>query len=272
MSTNQRETEVDTMTTTRIISELHRELERCCSPRRQARITERWALTEPDLADLTIGDILTLAGVPTAAQNPPLRSLLRLHQAGDPDAGTVLMAAAVPMLKRIAAIRKPQGFSQVTAAELDNLWGAFAHLIATIDPDVELRPAPSQEERPMIAHVGPRVGTSHDIIDPDERRHRRRNRQCREIALQSNDTHRDDCSALFTDHKTNVADTAIAAIELDRIIEVFHSGMISDARWRALIEHRLDRTPPAAGTSAVGRRLRAMRAAQQLSELVGHAA
>jgi hypothetical protein len=176
------------------------------------------------------------------------------------------------MLKRIAAIRKPQGFSQVTTAELDNLWGAFAHLIATIDPDVELRQQPSKEERPMLAYLGPRVGTSHDIIDPDERRHRRRNRQSREIALQANDSHMDDRSVLFKDHKTNVADTAIASIELGRIVEVFHSGQISNTRWRALIEHRLDRTPPAEGSSAVGRRLRAMRAAQQLSELVGHAA
>jgi len=260
------------MITTRILSELDRQLERCCSPVRQTRITRRWARTEPELAQLTIAGILDLAAVATPAQNPPLRSLLRLHQAGDPDAGTVLMAAATPMLKRIAAIRKPQGFSQVTTAELDNLWGAFAHLIATIDPDVELRQDTSKDERPMIAYLGPRVGTSHDIIDPDERRHRRRNRQSREIALQANDSHNNDCSVLFEDHKTNVADTAIASIELARIVEVFHSGKISDTRWKALIEHRLDRTPPPEGSSAVARRLQAMRAGQQLSELVGHAA
>jgi hypothetical protein len=260
------------MITTRIISELNRELERCCSPVRHARIIRRWARTEPDLALYTIAEILELAAVATPAQNPPLRSLLRLHQAGDPDAGTVLMATVTPMLKRIASIRKPHGLSHVTAAELDNLWGAFAHLIATIDPAVELRPEPSKEERPMLAYLGPRVGTSHDILDPDERRHRRCNRQRREIALQANDSHIDDRSVLFMDHKANVADTALASIELGRIVEVFHSGKISDTRWRALIEHRLDRTPPPQGSSAVGRRLRAMRAAQQLSELVGHAA
>lgn len=260
------------MINTRIISELHRELERCSSPVRQARTIRRWARTEPELAHHTISGILALASEASPAQNPPLRSLLRLHQAGDPDAGTVLMAAAAPMLKRIAAIRKPQGFSQVTSTELNNLWGAFAHVIATVDPDVELRSDPSKDERPMIGYLGPKVGTSHDIIDPDERRHRRRNRQSREIALQPSDLHTDDCSVLFTDRKTNVADTAIASIELGRIVEVFHSGKISDNRWRALIEHRLDRTPPAEGSSAVGRRLQAMRAGQQLSELVGHAA
>lgn len=260
------------MFNTRIVSELNRELERCCSPIRHARIVCRWVRTEPELAHLTIREILTLATVPTAEQNPPLRSLLRLHQAGDPDAGTVLMAAATPMLTRIAAIRKPQGFSQVTSTELNNLWGAFAHLIATIDPNVELRQEPSKDERPMIAYLGPRVGTSHDIIDPDERRHRRRNRQSRETSLQTNDSHADDCSVRFQDHKTNVAETAIASLELARIVEVFHSGQISETRWRALIEHRLDRTPPPEGSSAVGRRLQAMRAGQQLSELVGHAA
>lgn len=259
------------MSTNRIVQEVQRQLHHCTAPHRHSRIIRRWARTEPDLATVSIGEIVAQASVATDEQNPQLRSLLRLHQAGDLDAGTVLMATAIPVIKRVAMNRAPERSSQWDT-EIDSLWGAFAHLIGTIDPEVNLSRDGEESDRPMLSHFGTRLGSSHDTIDPAERRRRRRARHALILVIPSVDDGTSSRDLMFTDQRTNVADTAIASLELARIFDLVRSGQISDQAWRALIEHRIDKTPPADGASAGGRRIRAMRTARQLSQLVGHAA
>lgn len=259
------------MSTNQIVRGVQRQLAYCTAPHRHARIIRRWARSEPTLATVSIADIVERAAVATDEQNPHLRSLLRLHQGGDLDAGNVLMATAIPVIKRVAMTRLPDRQDRWDS-EINSLWGAFAHLIGTIDPDVDLSCDDDQFDRPMLSHFGTRLGSSHDTIDPAERRRRRRSRRNLISVLPCEDDTAETGALVFTDHRTNVADTAIASLELARIFDLVRSGQISDQSWRALIEHRVVKTPPADGTSAAARRVRAMRTARQLSQLVGHAA
>ena len=260
------------MSHTNLVGAIQRQLDYCNTPVRRSRITRRWARNEPTLDGVGIDEILDHAAIPTPAQNPLLRSLLRLHQGGDADAGTVLMAAAIPMIKRVAAARcrSERGDRD---DEMGNLWGAFGHMIATINPDVDLCDQTDDDvERPMMTYFGSRLGGSHDVIEPDEARDRRAARRTRHIRLATTVEHSGGEVEMFIEYRTDVAELAIAEIELTRIAEAVASGKISAQSWRELIEHRVDRIPAPPGCSPVSRRLRAMRTARQLSGLVGHAA
>lgn len=257
------------MSHTNLVGAIQRQLAYCNTPVRHSRITRRWARSEPILDGASIDGILAHAATATTAQNPLLRALLRLHQDGDADAGTVLMAAVIPMIKRVAATRCRSVRSD-RDTEMGNLWGAFGHMIATINPEVDL--TDEAVERPMMTYFGSRLGGSHDVIEPDEARDRRAARRTRHIRLFTAGEYPGGEAEIFTEYRADVADLAIAEIELTRIAEAVASGKISAQSWRELVEHRVDRIPAPPGCSLVSRRLRAMRTARQLSGLVGHAA
>jgi hypothetical protein len=98
-------------------------------PARWHRTRQRWATTSPPLATLTPDDFYDRFTDPHHAEHTPTCvALLRLHQAGDADATTLLLTAIAPIIGSIAR-------NHYQANRFDHLWAATARLLATGDPD-----------------------------------------------------------------------------------------------------------------------------------------
>ncbi len=246
---------------TRLLDEQFEHLERH-HPRH--RILDRWA-DDPALAGRTPHDVVALCAESTLEQNPVVSALLRRHQSGDPDAGTVLLRALRPMLKAVVEFRYPK----ITDDLIDNYWSAASHLIGATDPDLE----PVERDgtpMPFITHLGNRLHQHTRDLDPAARRWRERCRRG-DNAIPLDVTRR---SHEIADHDTRqtattVEDAAIARLELTQVADAVRNGGIAADRWRQLVEHRLGATvAPATGAERVA----VHRTATRLAGLIGHAA
>lgn len=231
---------------------------------RRGRLSDRWT-NEPALTGRAPTEITALCARATTEQNMVVAALLRQHQAGDPDAGMMLLVALGPMLRAVVRLRH----RHVTDDLIDNYWTAASHLIGTVDPDTtpttrDGRPAP------FLAYLGDRLTENVRKLDPAERRrYDRRNRGARVVwidaATESNE---------LADHAQrhpdpSLEDIALARLELADVADVVTSGAIAAERWQQLVEHRLGaNTTPSTGAARVA----VHRTATRLAELVGHAA
>lgn len=252
---------------TTITTQLEQRLARCNSPRRRTQIITRWA-TNPALAGHTPSDIVDICHRPTTDQNPVVAALLALHQHGDDDATTILMAALRPMVLAAAAIRRAGPIRDNT---LDNDWVAVAHVLATVDPTVEPTDSDGQPAV-FFAFLGQQIGRSRRTFDPAARRwlvrHQRGMPLGGTVPPHDPTTYEFDLRA-GTTSASAVEDGAIALIELRRIAHVVASGQIQRSRWEQLVAHRIGdpRGAPPAGT-----RVAVHRTATRLAYLVDHAA
>jgi hypothetical protein len=255
-----------TMHTT-ITTQLEQRLARCNSPRRRTQIMTRWA-TNPALAGHTPSDIVDICHRPTTDQNPVVAALLALHQNGDDDATTILMAALRPMVLAAAAVRRAGPIRDNT---LDNDWVAVAHVLATVDPTVEPTDSDGQPAV-FFAFLGQQIGRSRRTFDPAARRwlvrHQRGMPLGGTVPPHDPTTYEFDLRA-GTTSASAVEDGAIALIELRRIAHVVASGQIQRSRWEQLVAHRIGdpRGAPPAGT-----RVAVHRTTRRLAYLVDHAA
>lgn len=228
------------------------------------RLLRRWA-TDPDLAGRTPSAIIELCGQSTIEQNPVVAALLRHHQAGDPDAGLVLLTALRPMLKAVVAYRH----QRITDDIIDNYWSAASHLIGATDPDH----APVDRNgrtTPFITYLGNRLHQHVRYLDPAARRWR--NRLRRGTVTRPLDVTRRSSELLDHDARqtaTSVEDIVLARIELGQVAAAVNSGEITADRWRRLVEHRLGARPDHASGAE---RVAIHRTATRLAGLVGHAA
>ncbi len=234
-----------------ISTQLERQLERCRSPHRHRTITARWAGTKPALAGLSIDDILTCCEAGSTDQNPIIAALIELHQAGDSDASTVLMSACAPM---VGAAARKTSTGRVPAATIDTTWAALAHVLATINPDTATDPHDADEEI-LLRVIGLRFGRCRGRLGRGERQF---NRHEHVGALPERAGHSD------------VEDSAIANVELDRIAAAVNHGVVPADRWQQLVARRLNanHTAPASPRERVA----IHRTARQLARLVDHVA
>jgi hypothetical protein len=93
------------------------------------RTQTRWATASFSLASLSPEDFRTRFTDPNHLEHTPTCvELLRLHQAGDVDATTLLLTAIAPIVGSLAKRdHRPHRF--------DHLWAAVARLLATAEPD-----------------------------------------------------------------------------------------------------------------------------------------
>ncbi|MFN3256220.1 MAG: hypothetical protein ACE37B_11025 [Ilumatobacter sp.] len=248
-----------------VTTQLERHFELLTRHQAQKRLLARWG-NDPTLAGRTPTAILDLCEQCTIDQNPVVAALLTRHQAGDPDAGTVLLTAMRPMIKRVITLRHHTALNRDM---LDNYWSAASHLIGSVDPAV--RPVRRDgEPTPFLSYLGDRVYTHLRKLDPAGRRFEDRKREDKLIVPV--DTSQHDHDYVHPSNRTSassVEDAAIARVELDRVRDAVDNGAIAADRWQRLIEHRLG-VAPAARTAKD--RVAIHRTACQLAGIVGHAA
>lgn len=93
------------------------------------RTQQRWAATSPPLAALSPDDFHDHFTDPRHPEHThTCVALLRLHQAGDTEATTLLLSAVAPIIGIVAR-------RNYRANRVDDLWAATARLLATGDPD-----------------------------------------------------------------------------------------------------------------------------------------
>jgi hypothetical protein len=98
-------------------------------PARWHRTQHRWATASPPLATLNPVDFHDRFTDPRHPQHTATCvALLRLHQAGDTDATTLLLTAVAPIVGSVARHHD-------RANRFDHLWAATARLLATGDPN-----------------------------------------------------------------------------------------------------------------------------------------
>jgi len=248
-----------------VTTQLERHFELLTRHQAQKRLIARWA-NDPALTGRTPTAILDLCEQCTVDQNPVVAALLAQHQAGDPDASTVLLTAMRPMIKRVITLRHHTALNRDL---LDNYWSAASHLIGSIDPSVQ----PVQRDgqpTPFLSYLGDRVYTHLRKLDPAGRRFEDRKREGKLIFPV--DTNPNDHEYVHPSNRTSsssVEDAAIARVELGRVRDAVDNGAIAADRWQRLIEHRL-------GIASVARtandRVAIHRTACQLANIVGHAA
>ena len=246
-----------------ITTQLERHFERLTRPHAQRRLLARWA-NDCDLAGRTPTDIIDLCEQATIDQNPVVAALLTRHQAGDPDAGIVLLTAMQPMVKSIIALRHSGGLSRHV---LDNYWSAVAHLIGTIDPT---NPPHDRDGQPtlFVSYLGNLVYSHLRKLDPASRRFQDRKREGRLLVTVDLNPN----GHIHPHHRTEpsaVEDAAIARIELARLLEAVDHGDVTADRWQQLVEHRLGIAPTPRTASD---RVAIHRTANRLAGIIGHAA
>jgi hypothetical protein len=201
----------------------HTELAR---PSRWHRTQRRWARTCPALSNLTPDDFHTRF---TDRHHPEHTTtcvaLLRLQQAGDTDAATLLLTAIAPILGTIARRdHRPDRF--------DHLWAATARLLATGNPDSY----PS--ERPFLL-------TFMGRLRRDAQRLRDAESRAKVIPITVMGTG-PRCSrmvpAFGPTHASSIDDLVIARAELASVAN-FARATTSVDRWNELVNHALDADP-----------------------------
>jgi hypothetical protein len=250
---------------TQITVQLERHYQYCNSPRRQHDLATRWA-DDPALGGLTPADMIDVCERGTLDQNPIVAALIRRHQHGDPDAGTIVLTAMRPMIKAVAHRRHGP---RLTDDLLDSYWGAAGHLIGSVNPEVPPR-NPAGHTVVFMTYLGNHLVTNLRQFDPAARRwHDRRQAGRAEVPVRF-DQH-DTIAGLDQRDRTvaSVEHDVLARLELDEIAEVIEQGHISQDRWQQLLEHRLgiSTTPTDART-----RVAVHRTAHRLSNIIGHAA
>lgn len=241
------------MSSPAIFERIESGLSRCRIARRHRTITERWGRQHQALDGISIDAIVECCAQGTTAQNPLIDALLDLHQNGDPDAGTVLLAVFVPMVRAIARNDRDR--------DANDLMAAVAHTIATIDPHTD--PVDScGEPKAFIGYLGQRLRASHDSLDPAQRRFRRSIRG-RLVALKN------DAAAQHLSTRS-VEDQAIAGVELSQIAHAINSGDIDTRKWNYIVDYRINPAPGQVLHDS--ERAAAYRAARNLSDLISHAA
>lgn len=249
-----------------VTHQLERHFDRLGRHHPQRRLLARWA-NDPHLAGRTATDIIDLCRERSLDQNPVVAALLTRHQDGDADAGTVLLTAMQPMVKRVIALRHRV---PLNTGLLDNYWAAASHLIGSTSPTVE--PVDRHgRPTPFISYLGDRLHHHLRRLDPEMRRHHDRVHTGR-ISILPAGFRSDDRAAIHPDSHTSataVEDAAIARIELTRVRTAVEQGQITAERWQRLVEHRLGDT---ATVRSSGERVAVHRTGIRLADLIGHAA
>lgn len=257
------------MPTSSFETQLESHLRRCSSPRRQARIHTRWAHIAA-LNTLSCDDILRLCRSGSVEQNPIVAALLRLHQAGDEDASTLLLGALRPL---VALFARRRSGGRLNAQFVDTFWAAAGHMLATVDADHD----PVNDDAgptTLLAYLGQRLSCSHAHLDSGTRRQHRRSQRGDNELVRPGEFPLD-----FTDADHHVVATsadivevaALSHLEFERVAIVVRDGLIDAERWNELLEHRLGSDERCAPVSTQ-RRVAVHRTSQRLAELVDHVA
>lgn len=251
-----------TMSTATISQQLERQLARCCSPRRHATITARWATEHPALDGLSIDDIRACCRRKTPEQNPIVAALISLHQHGDTDASTVLMTVCEPLIVKIA--HQTRRTSTTGDDHLDAMWAALGHTLAVIDPDAVV----DVDTNACLVNIATWVSACRRQLCANERQHYRSGRHLRTVELSAAILDSPHCGLSSDPH--GVEDETIRRLELADIARAVRDGVIDRDDWNDLVEHRISKTTPT--TLPARDRVAIHRTGRRLARLVDHAA
>ena len=261
------------MSSSPVSKQLERQLARCQSPRRHKAITTRWGEQQPALHGLSIGEIIDCCARCTTEQNPIVAALVVLHQAGDTDASTVLMAVCKPLIFKLAHMFHEHGLSY---EHIDTMWAALGHALALIDPTDEVVDDDGNP-KVFIAMIGSWVAHCKRQLTVNERRYHRDRRQLRVVELSATiatDRHQAEPATgrptrMWADPDTNIELTVISRLELGQIADAVRRGDVDADKWQRLLEHRVTDTDVCASPSE---RVAIHRTGRRLARLVDHAA
>lgn len=225
---------------------------RCCAPRRERQILDRWA-ARPALRSRRIDQLVAVLGARGHRDhNPILAALVAGHRDGDDDATTVLLTAIRPLVVALdGRIDRPDRHA--------DLWAAVAKRLATTTPAEIDALGP---HRPFLAILIGRLRRDAARLHAD----RDRGRPPATVPLTDTTPRTRHTAALVSTPEPALDDIALARCELAAVTRHVRRGDIGAAAWRHLIDHRLHgHTHP--GTAS---RNKASRTGRRLANLVGH--
>jgi hypothetical protein len=195
-------------------------------PSHWQRAQTRWADTCPGLSAFTPDDFGARFTNPEhPGHTSTCVALLRLHQAGDTDATTLLLTAAAPIIGTLAT-------RDYHTDRFDHLWAATARLLATGDPDTY------SAGRPFLVTFMGRLRR-----DAQRSRHAEERSRITTSFDAANDTRPSHVTPVFGPlQTTSVDDIIIARAELAAVLRHVRNTARGD-RWHELVEHAIHTQP-----------------------------